>query len=116
MLGPAAGDLSFEPAFRKVRERAEAWGNAGAGLYLTISAYKVYIASCLSFLLQLAHLPAAWAEVEVQALRRLVRGPGHWASATDLKDLLSLGLPAEFPDMQRVSWAARPVARWEDGG
>ena len=38
VIGPEAGSGSFERPFRKVLDRAAAWGRAGAGLFLTTAA------------------------------------------------------------------------------
>lgn len=114
ILGPLRGDASFEKPFAKYLERARAWGASRGGLFLTSRAYGIYVASVLSFVLQLECLPARWPRIEGEGFRALVRGPGNWCTASDLRMLHQFGLPHRFADMEAVSWAARlRVARWE---
>ena len=51
-LGPDRGHRGFSKALTKFADRARAWGHSGGGLFLSCSAYKVYVASVLQFLLQ----------------------------------------------------------------
>ena len=108
VLGPEAGDRVWTKAFAKVEKRADLWAQLGLGLHFTSVAYNVYIASLLSFLLQLAVLPASWSALEAAVFRKLVPGPAQWVLPADLHDLhRSHGLPHDFRDLRDVSLAAR---------
>ncbi len=46
-------------------------------MHFSTLAYNVYVASVLTFSLQLDRLPLAWPRTEATAFRRLAPGPGH---------------------------------------
>ena len=93
-LGPEAGERAWAKALEKVTKRAAAWSALELGLNLTTMAYNVYVATVMTFLLQLDRLPQAWPRTEAAAFRRLAPGPGQWILPIDLHALRdSLGLP-----------------------
>ena len=115
ILGPARGDLTFDGPFRKVLRRAEEWGRLGVGLFGSATAYKTYVISLLTFVLQLDALPVQWPAAEERALRALVPGLGQWAGVPDLHQLARLGFPTGFPDLVPLSIAMKTrVAQYED--
>ena len=108
VLGPDAGTRSWKAALAKYEERAALWKHVALGLFFTVAAYNVYVASLLGFLLQLEPLPPEWPLLEERTLRSLVPGPYRWASAEDLRRLKrDFCLPQEFVNLQEVSTAAR---------
>ena len=67
----------------------------------------MYIASVVSFLVQLDAMPPHWPKVEADAFRRLVAGSGQWAVPRDLRHLHLLGFPKSFVDMSTRCRAAQ---------
>jgi len=95
-LGPGAGDSSWSSALKKYGNRARQWGSLHLGLNLNILAYRTFVASVLTFIMQLA---VDFGELEVQfqaVLRRLAPGPGNWASVSDLCNLHLFGFRYRF--------------------
>ncbi len=78
-------------------------------------AYNIYVATVMTFLLQLDRLPQAWPRTDAAALRCLAPGPGNWVMPMDLHALRdSLGLPQQFTKLEEVDLAAKfRVARRE---
>ena len=108
VLGPGGRSRCWQKALDKYTSRADLWAQLGLGLHYTTVAYNVYVASLLTFLLQLEVLPEDWEHTEAAALRRLVPGPAHWVLPADLRALRRhYGMPQEFADMNEVSLAAR---------
>ena len=62
-------------------------------MFGTAIAYRTYIASLLTFILQLDSLPSTWVEEEARALERLVPGLRHWSAVRDLHCLGERGFP-----------------------
>ena len=113
-LGPGRARFSFNKPITKLLERAQWWGDAGAGLFLTTTAYSTYVASVIGFLIQLDTLPPQWPDVEAEAFKRLVPGSSQWASPQDLKHLHLFGFARAFADMQVRQHAAKlRVVHWE---
>ena len=74
VLGPGRGCKAYDKALSKYLDRAASWGKAGGGLFATAVAYSSYVASVVSFLIQLDGLPPRWPAVEAEAFRALVPG------------------------------------------
>ncbi|CAK0910901.1 unnamed protein product [Prorocentrum cordatum] len=107
-LGPGRAEHSWDAALEKAVARARLWSRLALGLQYAAFVYKVYVASTLSFLLQLEPLPVRWASVETQILRILVPGPCHWCRPDELHGLRrDFGFPCEFTDLRVVSLAAK---------
>ena len=113
-LGPGRGAHSWTSPFRKFQARARYWGGAGAGMFQTLLAYQVYVASVLLFVAQLLPLPPSFAAEEERACAALFRGPAGWVTVEALKDLTSLHFPRDFPDLP--SAAARLAGNPPSGG
>ena len=119
ILGPGKAEHGWTQAFAKAHSRAQAWAKLGLGLYFSLIAYKMYVASVLSFLGQLELLPAAWKQgessEEKKLFRKLVPGPYRWACTGDLCGLArDFGFPTEAPDLEVTFRAAKfRVARHE---
>ena len=107
ILGPVRRHKAYDKALQKFLDRADSWGQAGGGLYATVIAYTVYIASVVSFLVQLDALPPHWPRVEAEAFRRLLAGSSQWACPRDLRNLHLLGFPKSFVDMPTRCRAAQ---------
>eukprot|EP00959_Pyramimonas_sp_CCMP1952_P001375 28099-Pyramimonas_sp.AAC.1 len=69
----------------KFLDRADVWGKVSAGTLHTIEAYKVFVASVVSFILQLDPLPDDFPQLEARALRKLFPGPWDWITGDLLK-------------------------------
>ena len=57
-VGPGRRLKTWEAALQKMVDRAEVWGQLGAGMMHTIEAYRVFIVSVIAFIAQLDSLPA----------------------------------------------------------
>ena len=115
VVGPGKGDKSWTAPLRKYAERLQWWRDAGAGMLITLQAYRCYIASVLVFVAQLEELPSNFAATEDKAVRKLFPGPRDWITAAAMKDLKVAGFPMELPDTLQYGVAARArVARHED--
>ena len=106
-VGPGRGLLSWEAAFKKFIERARLWGTMGLGLFHTVDAYRVFVASVLMFVAQLDPLPPDFGDFETRACRTLFRGPPGWMTTGFLKGMKSAAFPIELPDIRAGSVAAR---------
>ena len=107
-LGPEGSGRAWNKALSKVKERSGLWAALGFGHLWATRAYSTYIASTLTFLLQLEVLPDSWKDTEASAMRKLFPGPGWWATPQDLQTTRAeLHFPAEVPDMHLVSIAAK---------
>ena len=107
-LGPDAGNRGWTKALAQYGRRAALWSQLGLGLHHASVAYNVYIASVVTFLLQLETLPPEWPALEAAAFRKLVPGPMSWILPSDLHVLgRHHGMPHDFVNLQEVSLAAR---------
>ena len=107
VLGPGRGHHAYDKALAKYLDRAAMWGTAGGGLFATATPYSVYVASVISFLIQLDRLPPQWDGVEREALRRLVPGSTQWTDPSDLHNLAVMGFPRSFVNMRSRRLAAQ---------
>ena len=79
----------------------------GLGMQLTLRSYRVYMASVLLFVGQLEDLPETFEGVERTACRRLFPGPNNLITPGVLKNLKSIGLPAELANESAMAVAAK---------
>jgi len=115
ILGPGRGDHSWDGPLKKFRARAITWGRAGIGMMMTLRAYRTYVFTVLSFVAQLAEVPARWRTIEAAALRAMFAGPNKWIDAEFLHNLSELGLPLNLPRLETMAIAAKSrVYRRED--
>jgi hypothetical protein len=106
-VGPGKGTSSWDAPLLKYDERAQSWGTKGAGLFITLQAYQVYIASVLSFVGQLEPLPASFNDHENSAVKVLFPGPTGWMTAAAMKSFKKIGFQAELPDITARCTAAQ---------
>ena len=117
VVGPERGERTWDKPFEKFSTRALAWSTSGAGMHLTILAYRVYIASLVRFHAQLDNLPEHWDDVERRALLKLFRGPTGWTVPVVLRNLRALGFHMEIPNMRSYASAAQcRVYRFDNVG
>ena len=89
-------------------QRVAFWASLHFGLLLNILAYRTFIASVLSFVMQLEPDPEGLVDILEGALRKLAPGPGMWATAADLCNLASeFSFKSEFPDPRWTALAAK---------
>ncbi|CAE8623176.1 unnamed protein product [Polarella glacialis] len=89
IIGPGAKLSSWDKPLNKYALRAELWSSFKLGLTLNAVAHRVFIASVLSYVMQLEADPA---DLQIKfefALRRLAPGPGNWIALADLTHLCS---------------------------
>ena len=92
----------------KALSRAKLWGQVALGLQFAAVVYRVYVASTLSFVLQLDNLPTDWPAWEGRMMRALVPGPSRWSDADDLHGLRrDFGFAQDFPDLRQIAAAAK---------
>ena len=108
MLGPGRAELGWAAALDKAVARARLWAAVALGLQFAALVFRVYVASTLSFLLQLENLPSGWSVTEGRLFRLLVPGPFNWCTPADLHGLRrDFGFPQEFVDLRVVALAAK---------
>lgn len=114
-VGPGRGELSWSAPLRKYRERVDIWRSIGAGLRLTIAAYRVYVLSVLLFVAQLERVPNSALEAENRALLQLAPGPSGWITPDSLRLLREYGMVNEFASLSACATAAAArTHRFED--
>ena len=107
-IGPAAGTKSWEAPLQKYCIRVANWASLRLGMHLNTSVYRVFIASVLSFVMQLEMDTPAVLDAFQAAMRRLLPGPGNWISYADITHLCSCyNFPATFSDPRWTSIAAK---------
>ncbi|CAK0852851.1 unnamed protein product [Prorocentrum cordatum] len=115
VLGPERGSLTWHKALRKYVDRAQVWGQTGCGAFHCLVAYRVYVASVLTFLGQLDGVPAEFEDAERRACAALFRGPQCWLPPPFLRALQHLGSPVGLVNVHETALAAKcRVAKWED--
>ena len=87
----------------------------GLGLFMTLRAYSVYVASVLLFVAQLEKVPSSFLAVEEAACRKLFPGPHKWMTPAVLKELGAASFPLSLLDVHSVATAAQSrVCRCEN--
>ena len=107
-IGPGSEEKSWIKPLQKYSQRVLLWSAMQLGLCLNIVAYRIFIASVLTFVMQLEPLsPTTWEAFE-SSLRRLAPGPGSWATVADLCNLeTECHFKGEFPDPRWTALAAK---------
>lgn len=54
---------------------------------MTARAYNTFVASVLSYIIQLEQPPNDWKGIEKRAITNLARGPSDWCAVLDLQHL-----------------------------
>ena len=107
-LGPGAGERSWDKPLDKYVRRASFWLSTGLGMNLNLVIYRPFIASVLSFVMQLEPDVDRVQKCFEEVLRKLASGPGTWISVGDLCNLQSAYLfPTEFTLPRFTSLAAK---------
>ena len=107
-IGPGAVDKSWGKPLQKYNQRVALWSSQHLGLCLNIVAYRTFIASVLTFVMQLEPLPTTMLDVFDAALRKLAPGPGMWATRADLCNLeAAYEFAGEFPDPRWTALASK---------
>jgi hypothetical protein len=107
-IGPGAGTLSWERPVRKFVERAEVWSTLHLGFNLNVMVYDSFIASVLSYVMQVEEPPSEVYEHFEKVLRKLAPGPGNWCSTADLLNLKRVfHFPRTFRDPRWTALAAK---------
>ena len=107
-IGPGAGERSWDKPLQKYGLRFALWSTMRLGMALNAIAYRPFVASVLSFVMQLEPDAEHLTEIFEKALRKLASGPGCWASTGDLCNLQTAYMfPAEFVDPRWTSLAAK---------
>ena len=108
ILGPGAGNSSWEKPLVKYVERAKLWSSLRLGLHYNMLVYKVFIATVLAFVMQLEPDHPDLMEHFDVVKRRLLPGPGNWVSRADAHNLQDIfKLPHCLPDPRWVSLACK---------
>ncbi|CAK0856026.1 unnamed protein product [Prorocentrum cordatum] len=107
-IGPGACSKSWSKPLENFHKRVLLWSKHNLGLNLSAIAFNLFICSVLSYVMQLQELPADFADTVAWALRRLVPGPGNWATAADLCYLKEeFGFPCSFTNPADRAQAAK---------
>ena len=107
MIGPGREDSSWTDPVKKFLDRARTWGEINPGMLMNLLAYKVFIASVLTFIAQLDVPPETIGNMESKACVALFPGPRSWITAGCLKHLQALGFPSQLLDIQSNAIAAK---------
>ena len=75
ILGPEAGDKSWQEAVTKFQKRAQSWSEQHIGLHCTAVSYNIFALSVLTYLAQLIAPPKYILDAEQEALRKIAPGP-----------------------------------------
>ena len=86
-IGPGACGHSWVGPLCKYAERATAWFHLPLGLFWNIMVYHTFVASVLSFPMQLERDPEELRATFEQVVRKLAPGPYNWISPQDLVNL-----------------------------
>ena len=107
-IGPGAGQRSWAKSIQKYEQRAQLWASLHLGLFWTITAYKVFVASVLSFVMQLESTLDDLQSRFTTVVRKLFPGPGMWVTPNDLCNLSSwFKFPAQLANPTCVALAAK---------
>jgi len=116
-LGPGRKTSSWTDPFAKFLKRASSWGALGLGLFMTLKAYSVYMATVLLFVGQLEDVPEEFDDIEDRACRKLFTGPWKWIAPEALHTLTRLHFPIELCNARKLAVAAKSrVVRSENAG
>ena len=107
VIGPGAGDETWDSTFEKARKKVEAWRAVGCSLFYSVTLFNVYILSSFSFICQVMN-PPCWNKQEALLMRRLIRGPWLWAGPGIFKHPeQTLRFPTECGDLRATARAAQ---------
>jgi len=116
-LGPGRKTSSWTDPFAKFLKRASSWGALGLGLFMTLKAYSVYMATVLLFVGQLEDVPEEFDDIEDRACRKLFTGPWKWIAPEVLHNLTRLHFPIELCNARKLAVATKSrVVRSENAG
>jgi hypothetical protein len=108
MIGPASANTSWDKPVRKYMDRAALWATLHLGLHFNTLVYRVFVASVLTFVMQLEPDPPELMDAFGVILRRLAPGPGNWISRGDATHLSSAySFPLQFSDPRWVALACK---------
>ena len=102
VIGPGWGDLAWEAPIAQFLERVKTWRSINPGMFHTMQAYKSYIVSVLSYVVQLDAPPKLIEQVEQKAVNILFPGPQGWLSKDFIQNLKTLHFPIQLPSIRRL--------------
>ena len=107
-IGPGSVGLSWDKALNKFLLRCQEWSRLGLGVHYSLHAYRIFIVSVLSFVMQLAEDPDVLDDYNKKALRLIMRGPGNWITVSDAVHLSSsFSFPLNFLRLENLSMACK---------
>ena len=106
MLGLEGRNLTWRKALATFEMGIARWSSLQLGLQDTIAAYSVYVASVLSFLLQLEPRPADWKTLKKRRWPSLSRA-FRWVLLSDLHQTREPGTSQNIRDLSEVQPAAK---------
>jgi hypothetical protein len=107
MIGPGAGEDSWNAPLRKFEKRLAAWQDNKCGLVWNSIYYNTFMVTTLEFIAQLADVPEKVEAAENAALRKLAPGPGTWITKGDLENLDLFGIGQGFRTIEITGKAAK---------
>jgi hypothetical protein len=114
MEGPLKGSLSWTAPLAKFEDRVHLWTHVHQGLHCAALTYNVFAASVLAFVGQLEEVPTEVLQAETRLHRYAAKGPGGWATSSDLWNLREMGLTSNFVNIEVMAHAAKiRVSTWE---
>ena len=107
-LGPGKGDSSRQAPFKKYISRLNMWKDQPLGLFWDARVYNTFVLPILTYVAQLETPPEWVLEGVISSFSKAAKGPGKWATATDLWTLKeAFGLHASFKSLEWTATAAK---------
>ncbi|CAK0898228.1 unnamed protein product [Prorocentrum cordatum] len=108
IIGPAKEEESWREPLEKYVSRCRVWYNIGEGLQYSALVYNTFVASVLTFVMQLERLPDESLTRESQVLQQMAKGPGGWFLIADLFTLKErFGMAKSFHSLAWLALSAR---------
>ena len=107
-MGPGKGDSSWRKPWQKYNARLDQWSDQPLGLHWTAQVYNTFALPTLGYISQLETPPEWVLEGAQRSLSRVAKGPGSWATASDLWTLQeAFGLTTSFNNLEWMALAAK---------
>lgn len=114
VIGPGAGDASWDAPLTKLKQAAKTWPWSSMGLFFTAHVWNIYLLPILLYVAQLCRPPEKIRRLVDDVMLRTWPGPFNRVQPKDLKHLKELGFQSQFKDLGTVALAAQyRVAHWD---
>ncbi|CAK0809523.1 unnamed protein product, partial [Prorocentrum cordatum] len=97
---------AWEDAVHKMHERARVRKRIGGGMFVTLTALRMYIFPLVGFLFQLGELPPTCKQEELRLVDALFPGARGWTPPALPQNLSGFGFSADMPNMEAAALGA----------